>query len=163
MRTIDRCPCCEGSDFVTWPAIIAPFIADYVLRAPVDTCSLLECRNCQFRFFAQRFDDAETAELYRSYRGADYLQLLAKSPRLAMLMDFYSTACRIKFSLVPPLGFVKLHEHISFFNEQSLVALGRRAGQEVLVCQTEKIHGERMVSYLARMPEVRDNLTYARR
>lgn len=74
MYRIDRCPCCAGESFDRWPALVAPFIADYVLRAPVERCELLECRGCGFRCFDQRFTSEEIARLYGSYRASSYFE-----------------------------------------------------------------------------------------
>ncbi len=59
---------------MSWPAVVAPFIAEFVLRQPVSTCQLLECRSCGFRFFDQRFTDAEAERLYARYRGPEYFE-----------------------------------------------------------------------------------------
>jgi hypothetical protein len=55
-----------------WPAITAPFIAEYVLHAPAGLCRLCECRACGLRFFAERFTEDELATLYAEYRGPRY-------------------------------------------------------------------------------------------
>lgn len=49
-----------------------------------------------------------------------------------LVRDFYSTAFRVKLDVVPPLGVIKLHEHVSFFSEASLRALLGSAGYAVL-------------------------------
>ncbi len=49
-----------------------------------------------------------------------YLRALASWYRALLWVDFYSTALRVRLSFVPPLGFVKLHEHLNFFTEESL-------------------------------------------
>jgi hypothetical protein len=70
--------------------------------------------------------------LRRAYES--YLDAIAASPLLASCMDFYSTAFRLKLKCVPPFGFIKMHEHINFFNEASLRALLARAGYTVSAC-----------------------------
>lgn len=72
MRSIEQCPICEGTSSESWPALVAPFVAEYVLRSPVSICVLKECSNCGFRFFDPRFEDMEMARLYSGYRGAEY-------------------------------------------------------------------------------------------
>lgn len=74
MHLIDRCPSCGGRPSGRWPALTAPFIADYVLRAPVALCALLECGDCGLRFFDHRYDEEETRRLYSGYRGEAYFQ-----------------------------------------------------------------------------------------
>jgi hypothetical protein len=75
MNQISRCPCCQSGSTAAWPALVAPFIAEFVLRAPVSTCQLLECRSCGFRFFDRRFTDAEAERLYGHYRGPEYFEV----------------------------------------------------------------------------------------
>lgn len=64
-----------------------------------------------------------------------YLRWLMKVPFLARAMDFYSTAFRVKANFIPPLGFAKLHEHINFFEANSLRQLLERGGFEVIACE----------------------------
>ena len=52
-----------------------------------------------------------------------YLNFLSKNQALAKIIDFYSTAFRLKFGVVPPFGYIKQSEHINFFTEKSLSAL----------------------------------------
>jgi SAM-dependent methyltransferase len=74
MKMIDHCPCCGGSPARQWPAITAPFIADYALNAAVTPCLLLECGSCGLRFFDGRFEPEEMARLYAGYRGEAYFR-----------------------------------------------------------------------------------------
>jgi SAM-dependent methyltransferase len=70
----------------------------------------------------------------RSSAFTSYLGIVAAHPgKLLMALDFFSTACRVRFGVVPPLGFPKLHEHINFFNEASLSKLLEATGYRVLV------------------------------
>jgi hypothetical protein len=64
-----------------------------------------------------------------------YLNVLQRSETVVRFVDFFSTAMRIKANLIPPFGFVKLHEHINFFSEQSLRMLLTKNGFEVVACQ----------------------------
>ena len=66
-----------------------------------------------------------------------YLSLLIKCKPLFSLMYFYSTAMRIKFSIVPPWGFAVAHEHINIFSIRALHACLIKGGldvKEVFVC-----------------------------
>ncbi len=63
-----------------------------------------------------------------------YLAWISRRPRLLRLIDFYSTAVRVKFRRIPPLGFAKMHEHLNFFGERSLRYLLERTGFRVLEC-----------------------------
>lgn len=72
MKALDRCPCCGEEPSGRWPALTAPFIAEYALQAPVATCRLLECGSCGLRFFDGRFEEEELRRLYAGYRGEAY-------------------------------------------------------------------------------------------
>lgn len=75
MYDIDACPCCGCRNCASYPALLAPFIADYVLKAKASLARLLVCPDCSFRFFSPRFDAAETQRLYGQYRGPDYVRV----------------------------------------------------------------------------------------
>lgn len=57
-----------------------------------------------------------------------FLTALSRVPRLLAAFDFLSVASRHKARVVPPLGFLKLHEHINFFSLEALGELVERAG-----------------------------------
>ncbi len=59
---------------------------------------------------------------------ATWLSLLPRVPPLLMALDLYSTAFRVRWNVMPPLGFVKMHEHLNFFDVRSLRALLERTG-----------------------------------
>lgn len=70
----DSCPSCGGDRFDERPALVAPFIAHYVLdRAPEPT-AVRDCSGCGLVFFATRYTDDEIARLYKDYRGEGYLR-----------------------------------------------------------------------------------------
>lgn len=278
----EECPCCGSTRHTARPALVSPFIAAYVLKSPIRLTRLLECLECRFRFFEDRFTDAEASVLYTEYRGdryfrerhryepwysrklndsiggdenviqvrralveqflrehvdvsriedvldfggdrgqlmprlgvrrfvfeisgidpvpgvtrianaeelrgrtfdlvllshvlehcsdphavlldvlprlrseaslfyvelpfertdlrwtsespayRGYLEAVSRSARLAMAVDLYSTGLRAKWNVVPPLGFLKMHEHINFFDEGSLGRLLARSGLRV--------------------------------
>lgn len=64
------------------------------------------------------------------YRG--YLNALLHVPPALVAVDFYSTAARVRLGHIPPLGFVKCHEHLNFFNQKSMAALLERTGFEII-------------------------------
>ena len=74
MERIDTCPGCGGRPSAQWPALVAPFIAEYVLRSAPAPCSLLECEACGLRFFDARYEPEELGRLYAGYRGEAYFQ-----------------------------------------------------------------------------------------
>lgn len=67
---------------------------------------------------------------YRHYLGG-----ILRNRWMFLLADFWSTGFRVKFGRVPPLGFVKLHEHINFFDEASLAVALSDAGLSILANQ----------------------------
>jgi SAM-dependent methyltransferase len=75
----------------------------------------------------------------RSRIGNRWLDALTARPLLLRLADIYSTAFRVKFGFVPPMGFVKAHEHINFFTPRSMKALLERAGLEVVASEVQPI------------------------
>lgn len=64
-----------------------------------------------------------------------YLGLILIMPVLLKIIDFISTSFKHFFHVIPPLGFVKLHEHINFFTKNSLRILIERNGFHVLQCE----------------------------
>jgi hypothetical protein len=65
-----------------------------------------------------------------------YLDMLLRSSPLMKAVDFYSTVVRVHFDRIPPLGILKCHEHLNFFNEQSMKELLRGAGMDLVACST---------------------------
>jgi hypothetical protein len=63
-----------------------------------------------------------------------YLARLARMSTMLRLVDFYSTAVRVKLRRIPPLGFAKMHEHLNYFGERSLRSLLEHSGFQVLEC-----------------------------
>ena len=59
---------------------------------------------------------------------ARWLRAVAGSIRATVVLDFVSTACRVKLGWTPPLGFWAMREHINFFSPRSLELLARQAG-----------------------------------
>lgn len=84
---------------------------------------------------------------YRNWFGdsltKNYLDLLLHFPRQALkIMDFYSTLLKIKLHCIPPMGFVKLHEHINFFSETSFYPLLKSAGFCVIALEKHNQHSQ---------------------
>lgn len=73
-------------------------------------------------------------ELPAAARDA-WLGLLLRHASLARLVHFYSTAFRVGARIVPPLGFVAVHEHLNFFHAESLRALCARVGLSPIVVE----------------------------
>jgi hypothetical protein len=75
MYVTPTCPGCGATQRFAWPALIAPFITDYVLSGVTRACNLCECNNCGLRFFDQRYSEEELARLYHDYRGERYVAI----------------------------------------------------------------------------------------
>jgi hypothetical protein len=75
-----------------------------------------------------------------------YLDGLLKLPSMLTFADFYSTAVRVKLDTVPPLGLVKCHEHLNFFNDKSMRALMAKVGFDVIASAITQV-----VKYPARV------------
>jgi hypothetical protein len=71
-----------------------------------------------------------------------YVAALARCRIAWTLADFYSTVCRVRWNVVPPLGVIKCYEHLNFFDERSLSVLLERAGLEVMGCQVGEIRSK---------------------
>lgn len=67
-----------------------------------------------------------------------YLFLLKKIHFLFTLADFYSTFFRVKFNKIPFMGIIKMHEHINYFDVQSLKALIESNEMEVIDCRVNE-------------------------
>ncbi len=99
----------------------------------------LLCIGVPHESYSLRF--AGNGSLYRVY-----LDALLRIPFALIAVDFYSSAGRVRCGGVPPLGFVKCHEHLNFFNEKSMKALLERTGFEVVDSVVETV-----VKYPARV------------
>jgi SAM-dependent methyltransferase len=67
-----------------------------------------------------------------------YLRLILMSRWATMATELWSTASRVKFKRIPPLGFAKMHEHVNFFDPGSFHELLRRVGLAILTCEPSK-------------------------
>ncbi len=70
-----------------------------------------------------------------------YLDSLSAHPKLLSFLDFYSTVSRVKLQRIPPLGFAKMHEHLSLFAPEALRRTITAAGLAVLVCEAPSPKG----------------------
>lgn len=95
-RIATSCVCCGSNDLFTSPAILMPFVAARTFGwHPVEIsddwglhtikngmayaiCNSLNCQSCGHLFLDMRFSDREMSNLYKNYRGAEYVQLREK-------------------------------------------------------------------------------------
>lgn len=61
-----------------------------------------------------------------------WLRFLLRHYLLLKCADAISTACRIKFKFLPPLGFIPMREHLNYFTQRSLIALLRLSGFSIV-------------------------------
>jgi SAM-dependent methyltransferase len=85
------------------------------------------------------YERASLGWLGRSKAYASYLGAIGRVRPLLTAVDLYSTLFRIRWNAVPPLGFVKMHEHINFFDERSLSTLLAQNGFTVLTSKRMSI------------------------
>lgn len=64
-----------------------------------------------------------------------YLDVLRRTGPVLTAVDLYSTAFRVRFGVLPPLGFMKLHEHVNFFDVRSLRAMLEASGLVPVVAE----------------------------
>lgn len=86
------------------------------------------------------FERATLRWLGRKGAYRSYLAALRRVPPLLTAVDFYATAVRSRWNVVPPLGFVKMHEHINFFDERSTTRLLERCGFAVTAFERLSFH-----------------------
>jgi SAM-dependent methyltransferase len=101
------------------------------LRSRLNPGSLL-CIGVPYERYGVGF--AGKGWLYRSYLNA-----LLHLPPALVAVDFYYAAARIRLNHIPPFGLVKCHEHLNFFNKDSMTALLERVGFEVIDSKIESI------------------------
>lgn len=71
------CPICNVRGDVVAAAYVAPFILQLsgdLPTGPRET-ALCRCKECDFVYFAERFDDQTLATMYSGYRGEKYLSV----------------------------------------------------------------------------------------
>jgi SAM-dependent methyltransferase len=100
------------------------------LRSCLNPGSLL-CIGVPYERYGVGF--AGKGTFYRSYLNA-----LLHLPAALVTVDFYSAAARIRLNHIPPFGLVKCHEHLNFFNSNSMTALLERTGFEVVDSKIER-------------------------
>jgi hypothetical protein len=82
-------------------------------------------------------------------------RVLARQP-FARAFDFYSAAFRVRFGVIPPLGFPRMHEHLNYFEGDSLRAALTTRGFEVVVCERRATSSGRVWLTIARAPALGD-------
>src|SRR4051794_33649840 len=77
MYSSKTCPSCNRpieSNASRYPAIVAPFISEYVLNQKPIVTELIECLSCGMRFFFERYTPKEIQKLYSNYRDEKYFE-----------------------------------------------------------------------------------------
>jgi len=121
-RTFDLVLLCEVLEHLSAPL---PVLAEVVSHVRPGGLLYVTVPNREFSLA-----DLPTGAWY-----AAWLRMILCNRIITITADFWSSGVLAKFGHVPPLGFVKLHEHINFFDPASLSAILRRAGLEVLACE----------------------------
>ena len=72
MELANTCPGCGSRRLKSYPAHVAPFLADRIWHSePFDT-KLLVCEDCTLSFYEIRPNDDELGLLYQGYRSESY-------------------------------------------------------------------------------------------
>ncbi len=71
-----RCPVCKNSTALGAYSVISPWIRELGIRSRFSKYFI--CGNCQTGFFDKRYTDNEMADIYREYRGSEYLKKRSK-------------------------------------------------------------------------------------
>ena len=109
-------------------------------RSILDSVLPLLASSESYLYIEVPYEGYDLRWISQSNRYAAYLRLFSKLPGIRTGCDFYSTLFRVKYGIIPPLGFIKMHEHINFFTQQSLATLLERAGYNVLRCEIKGKH-----------------------
>lgn len=84
-------------------------------------------------FYAEvPLDRPQLSRYHRTDLYRLWLQATSRAKGVFMALDFLTGACRQLFGKVPALGIVKQSEHVSYFSPDSLGAILRSAGYDVL-------------------------------
>lgn len=77
-----------------------------------------------------------------------YLDILRLSRIPLTVVDFVSTAMRVKFNTVPPFpfGLLKVHEHLNYFNQSALAALLEASGFVMVGMGTAEIQSSSSIN-----------------
>jgi hypothetical protein len=104
------------------------------LPAPTDcVAELAALDHAGTVYFFEVPDEAfKSFQLNTSNLQQSWIGWLTKHPALFKLMDFASTSLRIKLRLVPPLFFVTLREHLTYFSIAGLARMLQDNGLSVL-------------------------------
>lgn len=78
-----------------------------------------------------------------------WIDFLVRQPVLLKFFDFLSTAIRIKLRMVPPLCFVSLREHLTFFSIAGVTQLLQAQGLHVL---SARVHATGHIGVVAVKP-----------
>lgn len=81
------------------------------------------------------FERVELRWIGKAAAYGRYVNALGRLPPLLTAVDLYSTLFRMRFATMPPLGVVKMHEHINFFDERSVGKLLERSDFEVVAVE----------------------------
>ena len=121
MYRIDLCLCCGNRNISTWPAMLAPFVLEYMASGTRVVVDLAYCPDCGFKFFLDRYEDSEKNTFTVSdktkggvnLRGQGGSKGVATSDLLKMkkldapVKEAYGQANPLKIPAVPKIGTVR--------------------------------------------------------
>jgi len=118
-RAWDLVLSCHVLEHLTAPET---YVAELVSLGHPGTVYFFEVPNERFRSFSLNGSGAQKS----------WISWAAKRPALFKLLDFLSTGIRIRLSTVPPLLFLFLREHLTFFTIDGLSRLLERHALSIL-------------------------------
>jgi SAM-dependent methyltransferase len=70
-----------------------------------------------------------------------FLKLAKNHNWFNVLLDSYGTLFRVKFKILPPLGYVPVREHLNYFSIQSFLELSKKLDAKVLDASRKELLG----------------------
>lgn len=121
---------------IQWDLILSCHVLEHVISPNEYLDKLIALGHAETWYFIE-----VPSENYRASAGLRsraqkiWLEWLCKTRLPFMIVDFISTACRVKFGYIPAFGFHPLREHLQFFTVDGLREFLSRAGLDVRLCE----------------------------
>jgi hypothetical protein len=115
-----------------WDLILCCHVLEHLPDPAAHVAALVALGHAGTAYYFEVPDEA-----FRSFAASaaswqkHWIAWLAQHPRLFKLFDLMSVVWRIKLHIVPPLFFVALREHLSFYSVAGLSGLLRAGGLEI--------------------------------
>lgn len=121
---------------IEWNLILSCHVLEHVISPDEYLDKLIALGHAGTWYFIEvPFENYRAAASLRSRAQKIWLEWLCKTQLPFMIVDFISTASRIKFGYIPAFGFHPLREHLQFFTVDGLKAFLSQAGLDVRLCE----------------------------